>query len=76
MIQLRLINDSSVVLNSDLIESIEATPDTIISLSTGKKLMVKESVSEVVNRIIEFRRRVGRFAQDLAWGDDSGGGDA
>ncbi|MHB1191319.1 MAG: flagellar FlbD family protein, partial [Armatimonadota bacterium] len=43
MIELRLINDTSIVLNSDLIEHIEATPDTIIALSTGKKMIVKES---------------------------------
>ena len=59
MIELRLINDTSIVLNSDLIEFIEATPDTIISLSTGKKMIVKESVQEVVDRIIDFRRKIG-----------------
>jgi len=64
MIKLRLINDSNVVLNSDMIESIEATPDTLISLSTGKKMMVKESVTEVVARIVEFRRLVGRSGED------------
>jgi len=64
MIKLRLINDSNVVLNSDMIESIDATPDTLISLSTGKKMMVKESVTEVVARIVEFRRLVGRSGED------------
>ena len=59
MIDLRLINGAHIILNSDLIEFIEATPDTVISLSTGKKLIVKESVDEVIDRIVEFRRRIG-----------------
>ncbi len=59
MIELSLINGSQIVLNSDLIEFIEATPDTVISLSTGKKMIVKETVQDVVDRIIEFRKQVG-----------------
>jgi flagellar protein FlbD len=58
MIDVRLINGTQIVLNSDLIEFIEATPDTVISLSNGKKMIVKESVSEVIDRIIAFRRRL------------------
>ena len=56
---MRLINDTHIVLNSDLIEFIEATPDTVISLSTGKKMMVKESVDEVIEKIVRFRGRIG-----------------
>jgi flagellar protein FlbD len=65
MIDLRLINGTHIVLNSDLIEFIEATPDTVISLSTGKKLMVKESVEEVIEKIVRFRRRIGIMAKDF-----------
>jgi flagellar protein FlbD len=43
----------------------EATPDTVISLSNGKKMIVKESVSDVVDKIVEFRRRIGVSAQEL-----------
>jgi flagellar protein FlbD len=46
------------VLNSDLIEHIDATPDTVITLSTGQILRVRESADEVVERIVAFRRRV------------------
>jgi flagellar protein FlbD len=60
MIRLRLINDTEIVLNSDLIEFMEATPDTVISLSTGKKMMVKESVADVIDKVVEFRNRVGK----------------
>ena len=62
MIELRLINDTPIVLNSDLIEFLEATPDTVISLSTGKKMIVRESVTEVIDKIVEFRRRIGGSA--------------
>jgi flagellar protein FlbD len=59
-----LINGSEIVLNSDLIEFMEATPDTIISLSTGKKMIVKESVADVIDRIVEFRRRLNSPLQE------------
>ncbi|MGC8863527.1 MAG: flagellar FlbD family protein [Armatimonadota bacterium] len=59
MIELSLINGTSIVLNSDLIEFLEATPDTVVSLCNGRKYVVRESVAEVVDRIVNFRRRVG-----------------
>jgi len=58
MIQITRLNHSSLVLNSDLIESIEVTPDTVISLTTGQKLVVLEPAAEVVRRVIEFRRAI------------------
>ena len=60
MIQLTRINRVPLVLNSDLIEHVEATPDTVISLTTGQKLVVLESVDEIVRRVIDFRRAVHR----------------
>lgn len=57
MIRLTLFNDADIVVNSDLIESIERTPDTLISLTTGKKVMVKESVEDVISKVIKFRRQ-------------------
>lgn len=55
MIKLTRLNGSVYVLNSDMIETIEATPDTVISTSETKKYVCKESVEEVINKIIEFR---------------------
>jgi flagellar protein FlbD len=46
------------VLNSDLIEHIETTPDTVISLTNGQKLVVLETVDEIIDRVVEFRRRI------------------
>jgi flagellar protein FlbD len=56
MIRLTRISHASVVLNSDLIEHIESTPDTVISLTTGQKVVVLESIDEVIRRVVEFRR--------------------
>jgi flagellar protein FlbD len=44
--------------NSDLIETVEATPDTVITLTTGKKLIVLETPAELVALVVEFRRRL------------------
>jgi len=71
MIELKLINDTHIVLNSDLIEFIEATPDTIITLTTGQKMIVKEDVAEVVDRIIAFRRAIGIKVKDITKDDQT-----
>ena len=65
MIKLSLINGTDIMLNSDLIELIEETPDTIISLSNGKKVIVRNSVQEVIDKIMEFRRVIGVSAKQL-----------
>lgn len=56
MIKLTLYNDADIVVNADLIESVERTPDTLISLTTSKKVMVKESVEDVISKVIAYRR--------------------
>ena len=56
MIELTKLNDMPFVLNSDLIETIEENPDTTIKLTTKNYIIVKESMREVVNKVIEFRR--------------------
>ncbi len=58
MIKLTLFNDSDIILNADMIELVEHTPDTLISLTTGKKIMVKESVEDVISRIVTYQRLV------------------
>jgi len=49
--------DEKIVVNADLIEFVERTPDTLISTTTGKKFMVRESVEEVVEKVVAYRRR-------------------
>jgi len=58
MITVTRLNDSKLVVNSDLIEFVEAIPDTIISLTTGKKIMVKESTDVIIQLVAEFRNKV------------------
>jgi flagellar protein FlbD len=58
MIWLTRLNRVPLVLNSDLIEHIEVTPDTVITLTTGQIVRVRETAEEVIHRIVEFRRRI------------------
>ncbi len=58
MIRLTRINHVPLVLNSDLIEHIEVTPDTVIAMTNGQKFMVMESAEEVIQKVIEFRRSI------------------
>jgi flagellar protein FlbD len=58
MIFLTRLGGSEVVINTDLIVTVECTPDTVISLTNGDRIMVKESVEEVVERAAAFRHRV------------------
>ncbi|HBQ24759.1 MAG TPA: flagellar protein FlbD [Syntrophomonas sp.] len=57
MIYLTRLNGERIVLNIDLIELMEETPDTIVTLTTGKKLVVRETVNKIREDIIKFRKR-------------------
>ena len=56
MIKVTRLSGSELVINSDLIEFVESRPDTIVSLVTGKKIMIKESADDVIARVAEFKR--------------------
>jgi len=56
MIRLTRLNHVALVVNCDLIEHIEMTPDTVISMTTGQRITVLETTEEVIARVIEFRR--------------------
>jgi flagellar protein FlbD len=58
MIALRRLNNQPIMVNPDLIESLEATPDTVMTLTSGNKLIVRDSMDEVREKIIEFKRRI------------------
>jgi len=62
MIHLTRINHVDLVLNADLIEHVERTPDTVISLTTGQKFVVLETAEEVIQKVVEFRRAILRGA--------------
>lgn len=57
MIKLTRLNGQAIVVNADLIKFLEATPDTLLTLSNGEKLMVKESIETVMEDVILFRRK-------------------
>ena len=57
MIKVTRLNGIELIVNDDLIEFIERTPETVLSLPDGKKVTVKESSEEVLQKIIEFRRK-------------------
>ncbi|QNO16424.1 flagellar FlbD family protein [Alkalicella caledoniensis] len=58
MIEVTRLNNKKYYLNCELIEFIESTPDTVISLTTGKKVVVKEETKEVITKIIAYKRRI------------------
>ena len=62
MIELTQLNGACVYVNSDLIETFESTPDTVISLTTGRKLIVRETPEEVVKLVMEFAAKVSSHA--------------
>jgi len=58
MITLTRLDGSRLVVNADLIEFVEATPDTIVSLATGKKVVVLESPEAVVQAVIAYKQMI------------------
>lgn len=58
MIQLTRLNHVPLIVNADLIEHVEVTPDTVVALTTGQKFMVLESAEEVVDKVIQFRKAI------------------
>lgn len=56
MIEVTRLNGKKLVLNSELIESMEATPDTVITLTGGNKYVVTETTMELIRRVTEFKR--------------------
>ena len=61
MITVTRLNNSKLIVNAELIRFIESTPDTLITLTTDDKLMVRESADEVVRRCIEYGRLLRRL---------------
>jgi flagellar protein FlbD len=74
MIKVTKINGDPIVVNADLIEFVEETPDTVISLCTGKKLMVRESVADVIEAAREHRRSTGSLPAEVVSVSDAAHG--
>ena len=58
MVEVTRFNKEIIIVNAELIEMIEATPDTVITMTTGRKLVVCESKEEMVDKIIQYKRRI------------------
>ncbi|NLW22287.1 MAG: flagellar FlbD family protein [Tissierellia bacterium] len=58
MIKVKRLNGKEFIINSDLILYVEETPDTVITLTTGLKVVVSESADEVIDKVVDFRRRL------------------
>jgi flagellar protein FlbD len=56
MIRLTRLNNTKLAINSDLIKFVENSPDTVITLTTGEKVMVREAIDEIIARVVEFRQ--------------------
>jgi flagellar protein FlbD len=71
MILLTRLNNLPLVVNSDMIKFIENTPDTVITLVSGEKIVVLETVAEVMEEILSFRRRIVAAAGAIVRGPDA-----
>ena len=55
MIKITKLNEQEMIINSDLIELIESTPDTTITMTTGRKIIIREPVETILKKIIEYK---------------------
>ena len=63
MIGLTKLNNQSFVVNADLIKFVESTPDTLLTLTTGERILVKESTDEVIRRVVYYGRLLRRLVE-------------
>ncbi len=64
MIVLTRLNGDRFVMNAEKIRTIEATPDTVVMCDTGEKMMVKETIHEVMRRAIDYARVIRKVVTD------------
>jgi flagellar protein FlbD len=58
MIALRRLNGQPLMVNADLIESLESTPDTVVTLVSGNKLIVRDRPDEIAQKIVDYKRKI------------------
>lgn len=61
MIKVKRLNDKEFVVNSELILFVEETPDTVITLTNGQKIVVVDSVDEIINKVIKYKSEIHNF---------------
>lgn len=65
MIKVKRLNGKEFVLNSDLILYVEETPDTIITLTTGQKVIIEGSLEEVIEKVIDYKANIICYANEM-----------
>lgn len=63
MIEVTRLNGKSILINAELVETVEETPDTVVTLTSGKKFIVKESGQEIKNLVISYKKEI--FAEQI-----------
>lgn len=58
MIEVTRLKGTKIMINAELIETVEETPDTVITLTSGKKFIVSENVSDIRNLVIDYKRKI------------------
>lgn len=58
MITVTKLNGRDITINAELIESLEATPDTVVNLVTGNRLVVKNSIEDITAKVMEYRKKI------------------
>lgn len=71
MIKLRRLNGKQFVLNSEHIETVEATPDSVITLMNGKKFVVTEGVDDIIDKVLQYKGKIAQTGICRKNGEDS-----
>jgi len=58
VIKLTKLNGTAIVINAELLETVESTPDTIVTLNTGRKILVRDTIDEVIGKVVEYKTSV------------------
>jgi flagellar protein FlbD len=69
MILITRFNGSKFYINAEMIRSVESTPDTVITLSSGEKLVVKDNTKDVIRRVILYKRMINNPEMEIELGD-------
>ncbi len=63
MIVLTKLNNASIAVNADLIQYVEETPDTVITMTNNDKVVVRESMMEIIQKVVHFRRLINQLIE-------------
>jgi flagellar protein FlbD len=67
MINVKKINGEEIIVNCDLIETIEFSPHAVMSLTTGEKIVVDETREDLLRKIMQYKRAISRPVEVTSW---------